>query len=384
MAGSGRESNDDIAVLIGNGLSIAYNSDLAMGPLTESILERFKDPLAGDDTDAAGVLAGLATEKGAVGNFEALLGPLDGIGEALGRFESLAKLTSSKFAPGDVAHALCTVQRFLIALQRLGVGHALEVIDGLARARQDELAVVQGFVEAIGHAASTANVTIGNLNYDSLVMSALLSAGRDLCDMADGRSTATKCIGGPQSIEGHPLRREQDFPRKKYLLLHLHGSVSWLRESGSGDHIYRFQMDDIRTCDFWKNYRDRKTAWSPVVVLTNQKAKSSLVSRWPFSLAYEAFYKRLVASDRWLIAGYSFGDECVNKVLAQALSAHDSQPRVLVVTRSTAPTERAILAALGWSADALTEPGARLFVSRNGVCSAPQSAEWRKWKGRCT
>lgn len=377
------QANDDIAVLIGNGLSVAYNPALTMGSLTSEIVERFNDA-AGGGTDAAQILAGFAADVGESDpsdDFEALLGPLDQIGDSLARFEGLADMTAGSLIPGEITASIATITDFLKEVQRLGVGHALEVIDDRAYADQDDLAIVRDFMAAIIKASRTANITVGNLNYDSLVMSALLSLDVGLCDMARGWPPYSARIGGSYAISGHALRTKPDFLDRQCLLLHLHGSVSWLRSPNLPDHIVRFSMQDLRIKNYWEKYRTGRTNWSPVVVLTNQRAKSSVVSRWPFSLAYETFFNRLMTSDRWLIAGYSFRDECVNDLLSRAFRSRPDHPEILVITRSKAPTVGRILGALKWDREMDADPDEFLWTFRGGVADAPASDEWHGWCG---
>jgi hypothetical protein len=378
--------NDDIAVLIGNGLSIAYDPDLAMKPLTDVIIERFNDA-AGDGTDAAHILGGLATdldERNPSEDFEALLGPLDRITDLLTRVESLTRLVQ-QLPVGTVTGAIDTVRDFLKEVQRLGVGHALEAIDDRAHAEHERLTTVREFIEAIIAASRTATVTIGNLNYDSLVLSSLLTIDpSNLCDMAAGNRRDDRVIvDGYLPVSCRPIREKANFPSRQCLLLHLHGSVSWLREPGGA--VFRFPMGDIRMSSYWENFRAGRTAWSPVVVLTNQKVKSELVATWPFSLAYTTFHERLLTADRWLIAGYGFRDECVNDALARAWRAREREPAVLVITHGRTPTNDAILRGIGWSKDLDEEqrPVQRwLHVDRGGIEQATKSPCWQAWCGR--
>lgn len=69
----------------------------------------------------------------------------------------------------------------------------------------------------------------------------------------------------------------------------------------------------------------------------------------PFSLSYETLLESLITSDRWLIAGYSFRDECVNDLLAEAWDARSDVPEVMIVTHGEELTEKTVTDALAWN-----------------------------------
>ena len=53
------------------------------------------------------------------------------------------------------------------------------------------------------------------------------------------------------------------------------------------------------------------------MVLTDRKDRATL--EWPISLAYQTFLARLVAAERWLIAGYGLGDAPINNLYRTAV-----------------------------------------------------------------
>lgn len=382
----------DVVALIGNGVSVAFNTDLAMRELTAAIIEKINE---GGDGDASQALLGLVNdlpEDSAREDFEALFGPLDRLSETIKAFGALSHLATR--ASEDVQSDLKGAAAFFDDVRRTGVSIALETIDERAYASEPDMHVITDFVDAIGEAAGTGSkVTIANLNYDSLVMKALISEqDPQVCDMADGRAhkkIQRDIVGEGKKRVGHPLRAASDFDAKfmrkqRVLLLHLHGSVSWLRSPEPEDEgqVFRFKISTLRSDGFWAAWRAGRTDWEPVVVLTNQQHKSTTVAEPPFSIAYDQFRERLRASGKWMIAGYSFRDQCVNDVLRQVWRERQgAETRIMVVAYGDDLQERAILDALGYDSEMDAVPSEFLTISRGGIQAAPGSQEWLTWTG---
>lgn len=372
----------DLAVLMGNGVSIAANPDLALSVLTEKIRRQFEiiDPKREAPDRVLARLAGRGRDTGdPMTDFEALIGPLDQQTANLGDLLELAELVGEE-SPA-VAKALKTAVTFVHALRRLGAGHAVNIIAEESVATFERRQVVEEFLEAVVGVVP-GRITIGNLNYDSLAMASLLNvAGSEMCDMVRGdRKRPLDPIGTDQIIMGAPMRTSaNDFPMgRRIRLVHPHGSLTWFRDP-SDDTVYRFDLDGLRWIDAWAAWRDGRTEWEPQVVLTNQSAKSDLVTREPFNLSYEALYNGLASADRWLIAGYSFRDECVNDVLKRAWDARSDAPRILVVTHGDSPAEQTVLDAIGHNPFTDPAPSAFLNVCRCGIADAPSCATWQHW-----
>jgi hypothetical protein len=375
----------DVAALVGNGLSIAFNPDLLISRINEAVKGRLD--AAGDETTVpAKIMQGLAANISTgdpASDFEALLGPLDQYRDG---FRMLRELASLAGQHNIVIHnALDLSADFVDDLRRFGVGHTLEVIAERSRAvyspSRDR---VEAFIKATVDAAGGGQVTIGNLNYDSLAMASLcdLFPGSKWCDMTDGRFPHEGDVV-PQwssTLAGRRLRRSvSDFPSdRRVVLVHLHGSLTWLRSPHDGQ-VYRFSIDDLRRSGYWRSWREGQSPWTPEVVLTNQSVKDSVVKNYPFSLAYEMFERRLLTADRWLICGYSFRDGCVNDMLARAYAKQFPVPQVMVVTLGAEPAEDRVLEALGYDAFRDPEPSGWLKIHRGGIASATDSREWQQW-----
>lgn len=382
--------HNGLAVLVGNGLSIACNPDLSMEQINAELVHRLN--ATGHDTGyvPAQVMQAVASNINQRGgdpatDFEALLGPFDQYRNGLQMLTRLSDLAGPHNT--IIGNALALSADFVDSLRRFGVGHALDIIAERSRARYPLSVPVNQFISAVVESAKGSPVTFGNLNYDSLVMAALCDLfGRELCDMTDGLAfeQSFEIVPGMPSVPGRSLRVVGNYPANRSVrLLHLHGSLTWLRQPGSMGPlgVYRFNLDPLRSVRYWASWRDGKTLWTPEVVLTNQSTKDSLVGNYPFSLAYQSFYSRLLDAPRWLIAGYSFRDGCVNDLLARAWAQRREVPQVLVVTRGDDPSAATILDALRFdpinAGDPL--PSQWLTIHRGGLQSAPNSSAWGRW-----
>lgn len=365
----------DVAVLVGNGLSVAYNQDLALGPLIKEIKRRYGE----DGGDRLAAYASTVTgNRGDALDFEDLLSPFDDQRDALTALGYLMPLVAAD-RHSDVEGSLTMVKTFVKELHREGVGHAPEVIDQRSRGCDD--AVVDDFVCALSGIADGGRVHLATLNYDSLLMAALLRGNYNMCDMAVGYGDpgCYSPIAADQTMCGRNLRQVDDFPYKHFTLLQLHGSLAWLRDPTSGaDATIRFAPDDLRGQDYWACWRRGETEWEPQVILTNQHHKSEMTSgSHPFRLAYDKLMTSLMSSDQWIVAGYSFHDLCVNDVFARALSyrtaLRKSQQVIDIVDYRDDVTVDRVKADLNAHRDS-EDVRAEINVFRKGIaaCSADQ------------
>ena len=376
--------NRRIAALIGNGMSIAHNRDLMLGSINEEILNRL-NTAAGSAVNPVAYLQELSSQLGQTGDasvdFEAICGPLEQMSDAL---TLLQKFLDAD--PDPVKKMAMRLTRQEIGrIHRQGVGHVLEVIAERSIASYDAGTTVSDFMKDLVAASDGGRITIGNLNYDSLLLADLSrNWGPDSCDMTAGyRPTEQIEVVPGHYLTGRPLRDWANFPGDRQIrLLHLHGSLAWLREPGTG-RVLRFEMEDLRSAEYWESWRTGTTAWKPVVVLTNQARKSATVAANPFKLGYDTFYNELLTAYRWTIVGYSFRDECVNDVLARAWAARrGNPPSVLVVTKGTDPSVPVILRALGYDSSIGDPRFPRwLHVTRDGIGDVSASRAWGIWSG---
>jgi hypothetical protein len=375
-------SQTQIAALVGNGLSITFNPDLNIESLTAAVSARFQRQRSGRSAPDR-VLARLAARQRETGDpyrdFEAMIGPLDQQRDNLRDLRELAELVRDESRA--VEAALRTIESFVASTRRLGVGQVLDTIQERSYADGARTAPVHAFLSGLAEATHGGRLTVGNLNYDSLVMAGLceLLPSQTFCDMAIGYSEQEfSVVSSAAPIRGRRLRsRAEDFPPRAVTLLHLHGSLAWLRHPETGQ-MWRFNMHDLREIHYWRNWRDGFTEWAPEVVLTNQSSKSEVVTHQPFKLAYDMFEGRLIQADTWVIAGYSFRDECVNDLMAKVWRQRLHPPKVMVVTKGSSLTDDTVLEAIGHNPllHGDPDPSAWLSICRCGLEHAPRCAAW--------
>jgi hypothetical protein len=379
MALEGRSVVGRFSVLVGNGLSIAYEPELAIANLTTTLLDEFEG-LGGavPPGRASEVLVNLAHAVRGFdpdrSNFEALLGPVQAAAAVGPVLHELGALIEHA-APDDLLQATQVLEAYLGSVHRIGLATALGVIAARSRAEldssafQDTIGMFTRQLLGLGHPA---DLTVATLNYDGLLHAALRDAGADFADLADGR------VGGQwqlsnQHLSGRLLRSHADLPDDRLRLLQMHGSLAWLQNPDDGA-VWKFDLASLRALDgYWSAWRDERVEWRPVVVLTD--IKDHIVTEWPFRMAYEAYRRSLVAADRWLIVGYGFQDAPVNRALAEAYSAHPQAKDlgVLVVGYGIEDEIR------GTVQDATGIPEGQIAVDGNGVPAALAGAEWQAW-----
>lgn len=371
--------NHSIAALLGNGVSIAYNQDLRLDRIMREITRRINEDASASGSEPIRFLQRAAQRIDSgdpTTDFEALFGPFGQYRDGIEIVRDLARLSGDDPKLQD---SMKLTIDYIESIRRAGVGHVLEVIANQSRATTSPSEVSE-LTNNLVEAAGGRQLTIGNLNYDSLIMAALANDHpADFCDMADGRVSEQTVDVGPHVLVGRPLRRTASFPYSRSItLLHLHGSLCWLRDPRTNT-VWRVDAAGMRSAGFWRAYRDGRSLWTPEVVLTNQATKSAEVSRYPFSLAYEVFYRRLVAADRWFIGGYSFRDGCVNDLLAKAWRKRATTPMIYVVTLGKQPTRRRILDGIGHVGWADPDPEDFLLINRHGIEAAQQASDWAWW-----
>ncbi|MBZ0116165.1 MAG: SIR2 family protein [Sandaracinaceae bacterium] len=368
------------AALVGNGLSIPYNAKLSVPNLTNALLADLAmlsgNGLAGAALSAfANGIRGPAAPPGA-STFERLLGPLEAAAAAIPHLSHLAGLTSSA---GSVQQATTTVSDFARDVHRLGLGRVLDRIARESEARladQSFIQTVQRWVECFHTlpGASTAK-TIGTLNYDGLVHAAALSLRLGPADLSTGYDVGSHVVvSGSATLAAHKLRSTNNLPPADLQILNLHGSLGWLRDARG--EIWKFELGDLRTNNYWTEFAAGESDWQPVVILTDQK--TAAVAEHPFSLAYDIFRERLTQADRWMIVGYGLGDQPVNNVLrsAMGLKTEDARRDLMVLGidygKRAADMTREIAQYLGIDS-------AQVLVDVAGIPAAIQATSWTRW-----
>lgn len=372
------------AVLVGNGLSIAFNPDLTLASITREMIVRMRD--AAEDGDA--VLHAMheiarrstALDEVTDDDFEKLVGAFDSQAVTLEELVKLAELVEAD--DESLISSIREVSKFSQRVRDRGISFVLEVVTERSRADHELHAALHDTISAI-YEKFEGRVTFGNLNYDTLLLSALLATNAPMADLGRGVQFVEISVVDrddpdepPVTYRAQRLRTRLDFPpgdRYRVRLLHLHGSLTFWGEV-DGEQYIKVPVHSLRDHDMWSGLREGEPKWRPAVVLANQRDKARHVERYPFALGYEGFAASLVESDHWLIIGYSFRDACVNDVLRAEFLRRKIKPSVLVSTFGDLPTREEIETAFGWGAE---DTDSRwLTINRQGVVGLEDSWEW--------
>ncbi|WXF90868.1 hypothetical protein WDV91_16455 [Curtobacterium flaccumfaciens pv. flaccumfaciens] len=199
----------NVAVLVGNGLSIAFNPDLNLRTITQEMIDRIAaEGSDGDDVVAAMkeiAVRALPDGASADGDFEVLVGAFGAESRTLSYLQGLADLVS----PQDekLRDAIKLVSGFAEQVRDTGLSHVLQVIFERSYAYESESQPLRNFVRGILDKFD-GRVVIANLNYDTLLLAALLNECKqnELADMASGyeRVTVRSEGGGDSSCARAP------------------------------------------------------------------------------------------------------------------------------------------------------------------------------------
>ena len=374
--------NNDVAVIVGNGLSIAFSPELKLQTITENVLERIVDAEGEEVVSAMQKIAQRVLPSGANTDedFEVLVGAFGAESLTLGFLGMLAELTQ----PDDVRlkESIVEVKKYAEKVRDTGVSHVLEVITEssniFSREKENKLdSLMKSIINSFN-----GKVVISNLNYDTILLNALIRVCRsELADLADGRckSKITVLESGREEEYIVPnLRKDNDFPLlRRVHLLHLHGSISyWKFDGDNKDGYVKMTKEILNKYNLWKKIRDGEISIRPVVVLANRRDKADHIERYPFDLAYEAFANSLKC-EKWIIVGYSFRDDPVNNMLRSEFldRKRENKPRVLVVTYGGELKLRDVEKAFGWG----VEDGSSsewLTINREGASDMENTEDW--------
>ncbi|MBF4622699.1 SIR2 family protein [Clavibacter sp. VKM Ac-2872] len=372
--------HDDVAVLVGNGLSIAFNPELELRSITEEVMRRIETADGDDVVAAMKEIAENALPDGVTSaeDFEHLVGAFGTESRTLGTLETLATLTSPM--DEELRDAIRRVASFAGQVRDNGVSHVLEVICERTHAEFEKAAELHALVTAILK-AFPGKVAFGNLNYDTLLLAALLHVCQDrqVADLADGRKSVRVAFDDNRTREVKALRRTAaDFPIDwRVNLLHLHGSLTYWENKQ--ENIYaKIPKEILDDEEQWRAVRERTTNVRPTVVLANPRDKAQHVREYPYNLAYEVFGAGLDSATHWIVIGYSFRDEPINRMLSARFLDLQEKATVLVVTHGPVPTDVEIHRAFGWGADD-GDPSSWLTVCRTGANGLQDTPEWRAY-----
>lgn len=373
------------AVLVGNGLSIAFNLELNLASITQEMILRMANATEDGDkvVHAMKEIARRALSDGEVTDedFEKLVGAFDSQALTLDELRKLADLVASEDT--ELRKSIHDVAAFSQKIRDMGISYVLEVIMERSRGDwtlHDEMhQLVSAIIDKFRGV-----VHIGNLNYDTLLLSALKAVDAPVSDMGHGYSQFQIRVKDEENPddEGTPytvtrLRTVANFPvgsKYRVRLLHLHGSLTYWRSTESDLH-FKAPVDLLRNHAMWAGLREGDPKWRPAVVLANQRDKAHHVGRYPFKLAYDTFHDGLRDSEHWLVIGYSFRDACVNDILRNEFIRRKVKPRVLVSTFGDFPALGEVERAFGWGAED-EDSSAWLTINRDGAKGLEETWDW--------
>lgn len=244
-------------------------------------------------------------------DFEVVAGSLDRLGHSLASITSLSNLNL------EGARNLLDASDELRRLYRRVVAYVLLQIDSVAQ-NQDETAdqlqwhglddMARALTELHNQTElpKHSRVSIYTLNYDSLLLSALLEQTTYVYD------------GFRSNYLNDPLD-----PWKNIVLYPLHGSIGIYSDKAGG--LRKRRLTEMREDHLLKRWADGEdTGDVPQVVLGDTKDSSILLD--PFAAYYDQLNADLAlpATQEVIVGGYGFGDRPLNRALARFLAAHES------------------------------------------------------------
>ncbi|MGH3274029.1 MAG: SIR2 family protein [Streptosporangiaceae bacterium] len=289
--------------VFGNGLSIGFDSRLT----TTAITERVTASLGSTDIGVLRELTQLGSPEDPDsiplevdrGGFEQIAGPVDRLAEALGAVQRLFAGSSTIPLLADLRKAADGLRQHYVRI----VGTVLREIDAccvVAAADAQRQASWQAMNEFAAELVKL-RATMFTLNYDSLLMSALLEQGQYVYD---GFRFGTLNV---------PLDRWSE-PTTLY---QMHGSVAW--RWGADGLVHKSGLQAVRAEKLLDAWAAGDTEHGvPAVILTD--LKTHYTEQYPFSTFYDELHHALLNESRVVVGGYSFGDRPLNRALARFLS----------------------------------------------------------------
>jgi hypothetical protein len=295
--------------VFGNGLSIGFDPRLA----TLAITDRVKTSLGAAYTDVLRDLAALGAPEDPVplgvdrGGFEQLAGPVDRLADALIAVQRLFIGPGTSPLLAKLRDAADGLRQHHVRI----VGTVLREVDNYCVMQEADVGRRESWERMNAFAAELVRLraTIFTLNYDSLLMSAMLAQTPWVYD-----GFRSGFLNVPLDPWGNPT------------LYQLHGSVAWQRAvDGSVSKRKLEAVREEKLLEVWA--AGEADHGFPAVILTDLKTRYT--EQYPFSMFYDELHRELAREDLVVVGGYSFGDRPLNLALARFL-AQKSQNRLIV------------------------------------------------------
>lgn len=319
--------------LFGNGLSVAFNADhYGLPALTAAVRDRLAGLTVPEGSSLLdrvdGIVAAIASdEQRAAGpeTFEGLAGPVDRLATMFTDLVGITDLLSGN----EQQAALRDLGMTLRTTHRRVVGAVLESVMAhpTSDAGWEPVNKMAEYIISVARQQGSLDVFI--LNYDAILDSALLIANAEGVAIADefqgygGRNVSVPTPDGAYAlIPVFPWRAGVYYPGATLIRRHhLHGAGNWLRFRGN---VYKARdLEQMRSSGVYGGWAagvepgNPDEIVEPVVLLCDQK--ENWAARWPFSEAYALLTAAVARADEVILAGYSFQDIPVNRVIAAAL-----------------------------------------------------------------
>lgn len=367
-------------MITGNGLSVAANPKLELSKLTQEILSRLQNRKSAGAEYASALLAiAKRHSNSSEANFEELVGALHHQNASLATLQDLASVVKS----GDegLLKAISETNSFVNRMSEIGIAVILQTIDEFASNVGSGIQIVDAFLSTLMD-TNFDKIDIANLNYDSILLTALVSNYRQqLLDMGDGSlPVSVRLRVGNSRLAGYLLRNDwENAPDRRIRLIHLHGSTLFWRALGKSE-VVKIRNADLRGLQLFDKVLAKTINAKPVVVLTNTSDKSELIKEEPFKFAYQTFEKSLEEASHILTIGYSFRDTELNKKLALEVLGRGTEVKILVVTKGRQISPKYIRDALSRSLHNKVTLNLNLTIIGKGIRAMPHSEKWHSFK----
>ncbi|MCL9638015.1 SIR2 family protein [Bacillus zanthoxyli] len=306
------------AVLTGNGLSVALNSDFSL----KSITERFFDRL--DDSHREFIKHHMKDNYSQL-DFEEAIASIEQVYDSLEHYNGF--LTREKGQNFLDAYKLknSEFKQHIEAIQTVIHQYTSSILDLIINnVKQKDISdKLQPFVDWLVETIDTSDeIDLFTLNFDLLLETILLTY-YDSSKFADFhfRAKPWREIGGEWKYYFDPDRSRQIHHvnyKNNIRLHHLHGSLSSFKESKSG-RLFKITTDALRESNLYANIFEQGVV--PSIVTGG--GKSLKIQQNPFHFYYNQFKKSMVIEDslcdELYIVGYSFRDDHINKAIAERL-----------------------------------------------------------------
>lgn len=306
------------AVLTGNGLSVALNSDFSL----KSITERFFDRL--DESHREFIKHHMKDNYSQL-DFEEAIASIEQVYDSLAHYNNFLIAEKGKNFLDAYELENTEFEHHIRAIQTVIHQYTSSILDLIINnVRQKDISdKLQPFVDWLVETIDTSDeIDLFTLNFDLLLETILLTY-YDSDKFADFhfRVKPWSAIGNEWQYYFDPDRSKQIHPvnyANNIRLHHLHGSLSSFKDIQSG-RIFKITTEALRNSSLYDNIFEHGVI--PSIVTGG--GKSLKIQENPFHFYYNEFKKSMVIEDslcdELYIVGYSFRDDHINKAIVDRL-----------------------------------------------------------------